>query len=158
MDYSPASSFVHGISQAGMLEWVAISFSRGYSPLRDWTCVSCIGRQILYCLATRVVHCKRATVLYSSWVRKMNSFRWSEYSLIFLENDRIKLCYPGRSHLSNLRRNVPLESLFNHALHWLRSIFNQCSYIYFWGTTDKHPVWQMWYYSSKNTKGLPKQI
>ena len=32
----PGSS-VHGISQARILEWVAISFSRGYSQLRDWT-------------------------------------------------------------------------------------------------------------------------
>ena len=29
VDYSPPGSFVHGIFQAGILEWVAISFSRG---------------------------------------------------------------------------------------------------------------------------------
>ena len=39
---------VPGISRARMLEWVAISFSRGSSLTRDWTCVSCIGRKILY--------------------------------------------------------------------------------------------------------------
>ena len=39
--------------QAKTLEWVAISFSRGSSLLRDWTWISCIGRQILYCWATR---------------------------------------------------------------------------------------------------------
>ena len=50
----PASSSVHGIFQARMLEWVAISSSRGSSPPRDWTSISCvsyishIGRQILY--------------------------------------------------------------------------------------------------------------
>ena len=47
MDYSLPGCSVHGISQARMLEWVAISFSRE-SQHRDWTCVSCIGRQILY--------------------------------------------------------------------------------------------------------------
>ena len=31
MDYSPPGSSVHGISQARILEWVAISFSRGLS-------------------------------------------------------------------------------------------------------------------------------
>ena len=31
---------------------VAISLSRGSSPPRDQTHVSCTGRQILYCLAT----------------------------------------------------------------------------------------------------------
>ena len=46
----PGSS-VYGISQARVLEWVAISFSRGSSQSRDLTCVSCVscvGRQILY--------------------------------------------------------------------------------------------------------------
>ena len=35
MDCSPAGFSVHGISQARMQEWVAISFSRGSSPPRD---------------------------------------------------------------------------------------------------------------------------
>ena len=36
-----------GISQASILEWVAVSFSRGSSWPRGWTHVSCIGRQTL---------------------------------------------------------------------------------------------------------------
>ena len=44
MDCSPPGTSVHGISQARILEWVAISFSRGSSQSRDQTCVSCIGR------------------------------------------------------------------------------------------------------------------
>ena len=36
----PGSS-VHGISQARMLEWVAISISRRSSWPRDWTSISC---------------------------------------------------------------------------------------------------------------------
>ena len=44
---------VHGISQARILEWVAISFSRGSSWPRDQTHVSCIGRGILYHWANR---------------------------------------------------------------------------------------------------------
>ena len=39
---------VHGISQARILEQVAISFSRGSSWPRDWTCVSCTAGRILY--------------------------------------------------------------------------------------------------------------
>ena len=35
MDCSPSGSSVHGISQAGILEWVAISFSKGYSQPKD---------------------------------------------------------------------------------------------------------------------------
>ena len=51
MDCSPRGSSVQGISQAKMLEWAAISYSRGSSQPRDQThvsCVSCIGRRILY--------------------------------------------------------------------------------------------------------------
>ena len=48
MDCSLPSSSVHGIFQARILEWVAISFSRGSSLPRDQTCISCIGRRLLY--------------------------------------------------------------------------------------------------------------
>ena len=48
MDCSLPGSSVHGILQAKILEWVAISFSRGSSWPRDQTRVSCIGRRILY--------------------------------------------------------------------------------------------------------------
>ena len=45
----PGSS-VHGIFQARILEWVAVSFSRNQT--RDQTPVSFIGRQTLYRWAT----------------------------------------------------------------------------------------------------------
>ena len=52
MDCSPSGSSVLGISQARLLEWVAIFCSRGSSWPRDRTWVSCIGRQMLYHCAT----------------------------------------------------------------------------------------------------------
>ena len=49
MDYSLPGSSVHGIFQAIVLEWVAISFSRGSSQPRDRTWVSCIvGRRFYH--------------------------------------------------------------------------------------------------------------
>ena len=51
MDCSPPSSSVHGILQAKLLGWVAISSSRGSSQPRDQTrvsYVSCISGHILY--------------------------------------------------------------------------------------------------------------
>ena len=48
MDWCPPGSSVHGISQARILEWVAMPHFRGSSLPRDWTHISCIGRQILY--------------------------------------------------------------------------------------------------------------
>ena len=41
VDCSPPGSSVHGISQARILEWAAIPFSRGSSQPRDRTWVSC---------------------------------------------------------------------------------------------------------------------
>ena len=43
MDCSPPGFSVRGISQARILEWVAISFSRRSSWPRDWIPVSCTG-------------------------------------------------------------------------------------------------------------------
>jgi len=51
MDCSPLGSSLHGIFQARILKWVALSFSRGSSRLGDQTCISCIScivRWILY--------------------------------------------------------------------------------------------------------------
>ena len=42
-DCSLSGSSVHGIFQARILEWVAISYSRGSSLARDPTQVSCIA-------------------------------------------------------------------------------------------------------------------
>ena len=51
VDCSPPSSSVHGILQARILEWVAMTSSRGSSWPRDQTCasyISCISRWVLY--------------------------------------------------------------------------------------------------------------
>ena len=42
-DYSPPGPSVHGISLARIMEWIAISFSRGFSQPRDQTHISCIA-------------------------------------------------------------------------------------------------------------------
>ena len=53
MDYSLPGSSVHGISQARILEWVALSFSRGSSQPRDWTQVTRIAGRRFTVWATR---------------------------------------------------------------------------------------------------------
>ena len=52
MDSSLASSSVHGILQARIMEWVAIPFSRGSSQPRNWTQVSCIAGRFFTIWAT----------------------------------------------------------------------------------------------------------
>ena len=51
MDCSSPGSSVRGISQARILEWVVISFSRGSSWPRDQTRVSCTGKWVLLLLS-----------------------------------------------------------------------------------------------------------
>ena len=54
----PGSS-IHGIFQARILEWVAISFSRGSPQPRDWTRVSCIAGRSFTIWATRELNIKK---------------------------------------------------------------------------------------------------
>ena len=53
MDCSPSGSSIHGISQANILEWVAISFSGGSSHPGDRTHIPWMDRQIIYHGGTR---------------------------------------------------------------------------------------------------------
>ena len=51
MDCCLPDSSVHGILQARIPDWLAVSFSRASSKYRDRTsvsCISCTGRRILY--------------------------------------------------------------------------------------------------------------
>ena len=80
MDCSLPGSSVHEIFQTRILEWVAISSSRGSSRPGDQTrvsWVSCIGRWILYLCTTHeanilyiVSHGRRSLVGCSPWGRK----------------------------------------------------------------------------------------
>ena len=51
--YSPPGSSVHGIFQSRILEWVAISFSRGSPGPRNWTLALCTAGRLcqLECVA-----------------------------------------------------------------------------------------------------------
>ena len=87
-DCSRSGSSVHGISQARILEWVAISFSRGSFWPRDWICVSCIGMGILYHWATR--EAPRENVL----CLKLSPYWITErYFYIFLHSASSYFCY-----------------------------------------------------------------
>ena len=56
MNCSPPGFSVHGILQARILEWVAISSFRGSSRPRDWTCISCIAGGFFTACAIGKVH------------------------------------------------------------------------------------------------------
>ena len=60
LHFSPPGYTVHGIVQARILEWVAVSFSRGSSQPRDQNsvfCVSCTADRFFTCWATPYIIC-----------------------------------------------------------------------------------------------------
>ena len=67
MKCSPPGSSVHGISQARILKWVAIFFSRGTSLPRDQTQVSMLGRQLLYHWVTWEAHTVHNRTVFSDF-------------------------------------------------------------------------------------------
>ena len=87
MDCSSPDFSVHRILQARMLEWVAISFSRGSSQSGDRTRVSCIGRRLLYHWASREAHMVLLPPFIGGWnqdpERLNNPSRLSQEGLCF---------------------------------------------------------------------------
>ena len=66
--HSPPGSCVHEIFQARILEWVAISFSRGSSQLRDRTWVSCTAGRFFRDWAIReALHSYISVIKFSWW-------------------------------------------------------------------------------------------
>ena len=77
VDCSLPGSSVHGIFQAIVLEWIAISFSRGSSQTRDWTQVSGIVDRHFTVWATREVLIRKGDT--------PNSEQWLSDYCFFLE-------------------------------------------------------------------------
>ena len=113
MDYSPPGSAVHGISQARILEWFAIPFSRGSSQPNDRTHISCLaGRfftaepqdsELNWVLKNEAVQCQ------ALWLRA----GCSSHHLLSSHHD-IKGCYSFSVQdpaASSMRQKVHLHSL-----------------------------------------------
>ena len=85
VDCSPPGSCVHGVFQARILTWVAISFSRGSSRLRDWSqvsCISCIDRQVLYHYATWETLSKLMDIV--KFLEPLTAGSWVTYLLSYI--------------------------------------------------------------------------
>ena len=102
-DLSPISLLCLWFFQARVLEWVAISFFRGSSWPRDWTCVSCIGRWILH-------HCTTWEAQVWVAIRRVNSYTWVPN--VFCCQDSLKWRFPkfltcGTVSLTDLEISFP---------------------------------------------------
>ena len=91
MYYSLPGSPVHGISQARILEWVAISFSKGSSTPRDGIWVSCIVDRLFTIWATTFVFYLFANNILPNLriIKKFGSLTSSSYTgkrLIFVKH------------------------------------------------------------------------
>ena len=97
MDCSLPGSSVHGILQARTLERVVISSSRGSSPSRDQThisCVSCICRQFLTTSTTWEAHSSSKPILFLCQLKSVNKLYFVVcFNFVFTYcSERILLC------------------------------------------------------------------
>ena len=118
MDHSLPGPTVHGILQAGLLEWVAISFSRGSLRPRHGTCVSCIASGFFYHWATAEAHCTiDSTTFFGYTTRlpwegvKLRSPQWNRGVLITGS--------PGNS-LASLMKKTGVN--YEKAVSWVYSV------------------------------------
>ena len=83
MDCSLPGFSVYGILQARVLEWVAISLSRGSSRLKNWTPVSCIAGRVFTLWASReALYMQCTSCGMPDWMKlKLNSRLWGEISI-----------------------------------------------------------------------------
>ena len=110
---------VHGIFQARILEWVAVSFPRGSSPPRNWTYGSCL----VSCTAGGFF---TTELRFNSWVGKIPWNRKWQPTPVFL---------PGKSHEQPKGHKRVGHDL---ATKWLNNSNNNC--IWYFQCVIKEPI------------------
>ena len=115
----PGSS-VHEILQAGILEWIAISSSKGSFLPRDQTCisyVSCIGRWILHHCTTweAQTHCYMSITSPQSW----KVFKYTKEKSPFLCPLLVFVycCITKTSKLHGFKQQTHVDSQFLKVRH-----------------------------------------
>ena len=108
IDCSLPGSFVRGILQARLLEWVAISFSRGSFWPRNWTQVSCIAGRLFTDWATRETCLPLLTT--SSTFLPLQYIHWEYFFWL-------SLTYYSRSVVCKLASQRTNSKVMVHSLH-----------------------------------------
>ena len=120
MDCCLPGSSVHGILQSRIPEWAAIPSSRGSSPPRDWTCISCRSciaggfstMEPLGCSLRTSTRCEKKTNKLKRWKKK------GQMALLPSINSTNLLPHAAR-HSTNApkRKWLPLR---NYKVHFLK--------------------------------------
>ena len=137
MDCSPPDSCVHGISQARVLEWAAISFSRGSSWPKNWSQVSCITGRFCTDWAMR----EALGVQISFQISGV--FGLEKYWEVELLNCMVAVCLiVWRTSILFSIVAISFYVLTNSAqgFLFLHILGNTCYFLSFWW----FPVWQIW--------------
>ena len=165
MNCSPPGSCVHGISQARIMEWVAISYSRASSQFRDQTHIFCTGRWILYHWATRKAPVESSTgahnylsvlgytsgFLQLAWIFsstvKMQTFCWTGHeqqtgSKLGKECVKAVCCHPA--YLTYM------QSISCEMLDWMKHKLESTLLEEISITSDKQVTPHLWQKAKKN--------
>ena len=116
MDCSPPGSSDHGIFQARILKWLAISFSRGSSWPRDQTCTSC--------LAGFTTEPPREPFVWMDWLRLLD-LPLLEFAQVHVHciGDAIELSHPLMPSFPSALDLFSIRDFFNESavcIWWLR--------------------------------------
>ena len=131
MDCSPSGSSVHGISQARIQEWVAISFSRASSSPRDWTHISYVSCSGGFFTTSATWESPRQVII---WLAADNhkSFLLPIFGLIM----SVGLTYTEKTHFSD---NCFVAITETEGQYIYRTIFST-NYLIIWSKWLPTPV------------------
>ena len=117
-DCNLLGSYVHGILQARILEWAAVSSSRGFSQCRDWICCLLHCRQILYPLSHRkspYPHHKACHRIMTHMFNELNRLRFQSW----LHHDYITISRYELRKITSLCASISCENGDNNPSHWV---------------------------------------
>ena len=110
MDCSPTGPSVQGIFQARLLEWIAISFSRGSSKPRDRTWVSCIAGTLFTVWATRKAQSRILKYAFFHTVHFHSNLRYADNNTLMAESEeelkRLLMKVKDESEKAGLKLNI----------------------------------------------------
>ena len=105
MAYSPPGSSVHGILQAKLLEWVAISFSGESSQSKDWTWTSCT-----------------ASGFFTNWTTSEAQIFFNKMIRINIEKSSVKCLYNKKNDTASTSQMC--HEIFQNSLYCKISTFS----------------------------------